>query len=116
MTTPASLSLWDRIAGRRIEEITCSVDIEHSFDSLHAHAVPEDVTILPGDQVTVHGIPTAIAFGETRRMECRATILRAGWFDRAYTQVSAIFELTELYHVGFEPAGFTEDALKPVEG
>ena len=42
--------------------------------------------------------------------------LRAGWFDRAYTQFSAIFELTELYHVGFEPQGFTAEALKPVEG
>ncbi len=109
------MTLWDRIAGRRTEEIVCSVDLEHTFDSLHAHAIPEDVEIRPGDQVIVHGLPDHIPFGEKRTMECRATIRRAGWFDRALTQWSAIFEVSELYHVGFEPQGFTEEALKPVE-
>jgi hypothetical protein len=109
------MSLWNRIAGRRTEEIVCEVDLEHTFDSLHAHAIPEDVEIRPGDQVIVHGLPDHLPLGEKRTTTCRATIVRAGWFDRAYTQVSAIFELTELYHVGFEPQGFAEDALKPVE-
>jgi hypothetical protein len=109
------MTLWDRIAGRRIEEIVCSVDLEHTFDSLHAHAIPEDVEISPGDQVIVHGLPGHVPLGEKRTMQAVATIRRAGWFDRLYTQFSAIFELTELYHVGFEPQGFTADALKPVE-
>jgi hypothetical protein len=110
------MTLWNRLAGRRTEEIVCEVDLEHTFDSLHAHAIPEGIDIRPGDQVIVHGLPDHLPFGEKRSATCRATIVRAGWFDRIWTQVSAIFEITELYHVGFEPQGFTAEALKPVGG
>jgi hypothetical protein len=110
------MTLIDRLAGRRQERIVCSVDIEHSFDSLHAHAIPEDVTLYPGDRVIVHGVPADVKLGEVVAMTAEATIIRAGWFDRMFTQVASAFELVELYHVGFEPAGFTDEALKPVGG
>ena len=85
------------------EEILCSVDIEQSFDSLHAHAIPEDVELRPGDRVIVHGAPTTLRYGECRSMTCRATVIRAGAVARAWTEFSALFELAELYHCGFEP-------------
>jgi hypothetical protein len=100
---------------RRTEEIVCDVDLEHTFDSLHAHAIPDGIELRPGDQVIVHGLPDHIPLGEKRTLQCRATVIRAGLLDRVRTRYAAIFELAELYHVGFEPAGFTEDALKPVE-
>jgi hypothetical protein len=90
------------MSGRRIE-ITCSVEIEQSFDSLHAHAIPEGIELRPGDQVIVHGAPTDIAFGESRSLTCRATVIRAGAIERFWTEFRALFELTELYHCGFEP-------------
>lgn len=93
----------DRLLGRRTVEITCEVDIEQSPDSLHAYAIPQGIDINPGDTVYLHDVPTRIGYNERRVMTCRATVVRAGWFDRWKTEMSAIFELTELYHVGFEP-------------
>ena len=57
----------------------------------------------PGDRVLVHGLPEHLAPGASMRFEARATVIRAGWLERAWTEASAILELTELYHCGFEP-------------
>lgn len=89
-------------APRRLE-VPCTVEIERSADSFHAYAVPEGVRLRPGDRVIVHGAPGRIAFGERMRFRTQATVLRAGPLTRAWTQLVAILELTELYHVGFEP-------------
>jgi hypothetical protein len=51
----------------------------------------------------VHGTPDHVAFGEKMSFETRATVYRAGPLTRFWTQWVAIFELTELYHCGFEP-------------
>jgi hypothetical protein len=88
--------------GRRFD-VLCTVEIERSFDSFHAYAVPEDVVLRPGDQVIVHGAPAQVAFGEKYSFETSATVIRAGFFLRYWTQFRSILELTELYHVGFEP-------------
>jgi len=87
----------------RVFDVPCTVEIERSADSFHAYAVPEDVMLRPGDQVIVHGAPTHVAFGEKYSFETSATIIRAGFFRRHWTQFVAILELAELYHVGFEP-------------
>jgi hypothetical protein len=110
------MTLFDFVAGRRTEEITCDVDLEHTFDSLHAHAIPDGITLNPGDQVIVHGLPDHLPLGEKRTLQARATVIRAGWLDRLRARYLAVFELAELYHVGFEPAGFTKAALRSVEG
>ncbi len=98
-----SLALLSRLTGGRRFEVPCTVDIEQTFDSLHAHAIPEGVQLRPGDRVVVHGMPAAIGYGETMSFEASATVIRAGWLERAWTEASAILELTELYHCGFEP-------------
>ena len=92
----------ERRRGKRFD-VTCTVEIERSFDSFHAYAVPEDVMLRPGDQVIVHGAPAQVAFGEKYSFETSATVIRAGFFRRHWTQFCSILELTELYHVGFEP-------------
>ncbi|MEO3471048.1 hypothetical protein AAFN86_04210 [Roseomonas sp. CAU 1739] len=97
------LTSWLPFGSQRRIEITCSVDIEQSFDSLHAHAIPEDIELRPGDRVIVHGAPTMVPFGESRIMTCRATVIRASGIERVWTEFRALFELTELYHCGFEP-------------
>jgi hypothetical protein len=97
------ISVWSRLMGARAFEVPCTVDIEQTFDSLHAHAVPEGVRLRPGDRVVVHGVPGAIGYGEVMSFQARATVIRAGWPERVWTEASAILELTELYHCGFEP-------------
>ena len=87
---------------RRLE-VPCTIEIERSADSFHAYAVPEGVEIRPGDRVLAHGAPSQVGFGERLHFETHATVLRAGPISRAWTQFVAILELTELYHVGFEP-------------
>lgn len=87
----------------RVVEVRCDVDIAQTHDSFHAHAVPDGIDIRPGDMVTVHGAPIDIGFGDHITCECRATVVRAGWLARAWTHVAGMFELTELYEVGFMP-------------
>lgn len=97
------LASWLPFSGQRRIEIMCSVDIEQSFDSFHAHAIPEGVDLRPGDRVIVHGAPTTVPFGQSRSLTCRATVIRASGIERLWTEFQALFELTELYHCGFEP-------------
>ncbi len=87
----------------RTLSVRCAVEIAKTPETFHAYAVPEGVALRPGDAVLVHDAPTEIAFGETLRRDCRATVRRAGWLKRAWTRATSIFLLTSLYEVGFEP-------------
>jgi hypothetical protein len=89
--------------GRRTITVPCVVEIEQTAESFHAHAIPQEIDIRPGDSVLVHGAPSHVAFGERVSLSCRATVTRAGWLDRTWTQLAGLFELTELYEVGFAP-------------
>jgi hypothetical protein len=101
MSLLSSIGPWR--TGPRTVEVSCEVDIEQTQEFLHAHAIPEGIDLRPGDEVTVHGAPTQIAFGEHIIMRCRATVVRAGYFERIWTQAISLLEITELYEVGFSP-------------
>ena len=100
--TPGRAS-GDWLFGRRLVQARAEVDLERTGDSFHAYAVPDGIEIRPGDVVQVHGAPTEIAFGDRLVMECPATVSRAGRIARAWTAWTALFQLTGLYEVGFEP-------------
>ncbi len=87
----------------RSVDVPCIVEIEQTAESLHAHAIPEGISLRPGDSVQVHGAPSRIGFGEKLRVECSATVTRAGPLLRVWTQLTAFLELTELFEVGFQP-------------
>jgi hypothetical protein len=87
----------------RIIEVPCLLDIEVTPESVHAHAVPEGVTLYPGDRVIVHGAPAQIDFGDRYTKQCTATIIRAGLFTRFWTRLTSIGQITELYEVSFAP-------------
>jgi hypothetical protein len=90
------------MSGNRIE-VTCTVDIEKTADSLHAHAIPEGIDIRPGDSVLVHDAPWQIGYGERVTKECRATVIRANVFGRMWAQIEGLMEMLELFEVGFAP-------------
>ncbi len=90
-------------ANPRVFEVPCTLDIEVSAESVHAHAVPEGITLYPGDTVLVHGAPSQVAFGERITRACTATVTRAGVFTRLWTRLAALFQVTELYEVSFAP-------------
>ncbi len=91
------------LLGGETVEVECDVDIEQTPLSFHAHAVPDGIEIRPGDSVQVHGVPSEIDFGDAVTCRCPATVTRAGALRRVWTEFTAMFELTELYEVGFLP-------------
>jgi hypothetical protein len=94
-----SLATW--LFGARFEA-PCTIEIEHSAESLHAHVTLEgDVLIEPGDEVLVHDAPTDVPYGQTVVVERTATVRRAGVLERVWTKLAGNFELTELYDVSF---------------
>jgi len=80
----------------------CTIEVEHSDESLHAHvALDGDPEIRPGDQVLVHGDPIHVAFGQRRTFRRFATVRRATTLERLWTKLTARFEMAELYDVSF---------------
>lgn len=94
---------WDGLTGPRVITVPCTVEIEQSFDSLHAHAVPEGITLRPGDRVVVNNPPAVPEFGGSAVHVTTATVYRAGPFTQLWMELRAFAELGELYHCGFEP-------------
>ncbi len=90
------------LSDRRVFDVDCTIDIECSIDSFHAHVELEgDIQIRPGDQVLVHGDPIEVPYGERRQFVRRATVTRATWLEQQWTRLTAHFELTELYDLSF---------------
>jgi len=89
--------------GRRSIEVPCTVEIEHTADSLHAHVDLDGIDIEPGDEVIVHSAPVDVPFGQRIVVRRTATVVRANAVERAWTKLLAYLELTELYEVGFSP-------------
>ncbi len=88
------------IAGRTFE-VPCTIEIEHTAESLHAWVELDGVDVRPGDEVRVHDTPTLVPFGERVVRRGRATVVRAGIIARVMAHVHGYLELTELYEVGF---------------
>ncbi|WP_144185327.1 hypothetical protein [Elioraea rosea] len=100
----------DWLLGRHTVEIVCDLDLEQTAESLHAYSIPVGIDIGPGDELVMHGAPAGVPFGERATMQVRATVRRAGWYDRAMVHLGAFFTLTELYNVGFEDIELPEVA------
>jgi hypothetical protein len=95
------------LIGGRTVEVRCDIDIAQTPETFHAHAIPDGIDIRPGDIVTVRDAPSEIRFGDHITCVRRATVRRAGVLQRAWTEMAALMELTELYEVGFQPKGTT---------
>jgi hypothetical protein len=89
--------------GVKVIEVKCTVDLEHTHESLHAYVDLDGIKVAPGDQVIVHDAPTEIGFGEKTFVERRATVIRATPFQRFLAHLEGYMELTELYEVSFSP-------------
>lgn len=89
---------------RHSQDIPCTIEIEHTERSLHAHVELEgEMALQPGDRVRVHGEPIRVRFGDRMTLHRNATVERAGWLERQWTRLKARFELSELYEVSFTP-------------
>jgi hypothetical protein len=90
------------IAPRERFDVLCTIEIENTFESLHAHVdLDGKVAMQPGDEVLVHGDDVRVPYGEKVVLRRLATVTRANWLDRAWTRLLARLEFTELYEVSF---------------
>jgi hypothetical protein len=90
----------------RVVKVPCTIEIEHTADSLHAHVELEGgIEVGPGDEVIVHGNDIHVGFGERVVIRRDAIVVRATALERLRTRALAYLELTELYEVGFSAPG-----------
>ncbi|MBM3611636.1 MAG: hypothetical protein FJX19_01470, partial [Alphaproteobacteria bacterium] len=68
---------------RRREEVPCTVEVSHRFESLHAHVrFNNGAVVHPGDEVLVHGAPVMAPYGQIVVEDRTATITRATLLER----------------------------------
>ena len=87
---------------RTNEMAPCTVEVSHTFESLHAHVRFNNGAIVhPGDEVIVHGEPIMAPYGEVIIEERVATITRAFWLERLWTKLAGNFEFMEICEFSF---------------
>ena len=90
------------MVSRRNEMTPCTVEVSHTFESLHAHVRFNNGAIVhPGDEVVVHGEPIMAPYGEVVIEERVATITRAFWLERLWTKLAGNFEFMEICEFSF---------------
>lgn len=88
--------------GKRRYDLPCTIEVSHTFDSLHAHVdLDGDVEIEPGDSVLVHGEPIKVPYGETQTLRRDATVFKANWLERQWTRMTGDTEFMELLEFSF---------------
>lgn len=87
---------------RQVFETGCTVDVSHTFESLHAHVdLDEGQDMAPGDRVLIHGRPINPPFGERVVERRRATVTKASAIERWWTQLVGNLECLDLLDVSF---------------
>ena len=90
------------IFAKRKEQVPCTVEVSHRFESLHAHVrFNNGAVVYPGDEVLVHGAPVVAAFGQVIVEDRQATITRATPLERLWTRMTGDFGFMELCEFSF---------------
>lgn len=90
------------LLARRKEQVPCTVEVSHRFESLHAHVRFDNGAVVhPGDEVLVHGAPVLAAYGEVVVEQRVATITRANALERMWTRLTGDFDFMELCEFSF---------------
>jgi hypothetical protein len=87
--------------GRRKIDVPCTIEIEHTWESLHAHVELDGVTVEPGDEVHVQGGEIVVPYGERRVLHRMATVTRASAPERLWVRMTGDFEFMELLEFSF---------------
>jgi hypothetical protein len=94
--------MMNPFAGKPSEHVMCTVNVVNTFEQLSAHVVLDgDIKINPGDEVLVHGQEIRVPYGETHTERRKATVKRASWAERKWTEVTGNFEYMELLEFSF---------------
>ena len=91
-----------KIFNRKTEIAPCTVEVSHTFESLHAHVRFNNGAIVhPGDEVLVHGEPILASYGEILTEQRTATIRRAFLIERLWTRLTGSLEFMEICEFSF---------------
>ncbi len=91
-----------RFFSRERFDVPCTIEIENTFESLHAHVeLDGGVKIEPGDEVLVHGDPVVVPYGEKMTLRRNATVTRASVIERTWTKMTGDLEFMELCEFSF---------------
>ena len=91
-----------KLIPRKIEQVPCTVEVSHRFESLHAHVRFDNGAVVhPGDEVLVHGAPVMAAYGELIVEQRTATITRATALERWWTRMTGDLDFMELCEFSF---------------
>jgi uncharacterized Zn finger protein len=87
---------------RRAVEVDCTIRVQNTWESLQAHVeLDGDLKVEPGDEVIVHGEPVVVPYGTSTELRRRATLIRAGALERAWTRMTGDLEFMELCEFSF---------------
>ena len=87
---------------KNAEDVPCTVEVSHRFESLHAHVrFNNGAVVYPGDEVLVHGKPVLAAYGELIIEDRTATITRASRLERLWTRLTGDLGFMELCEFSF---------------
>ena len=87
---------------RETFDVPCTVEVSHTFESLHAHVVLDgDIPIHPSDEVVVHGAPIKVPYGQVMSERRAATVTRGTALERAWTRLTGDLEFMELCEFSF---------------
>lgn len=89
-----------RLSRERID-VPCTIEIEHSWESLHAHVDLDGIEVQPGDEVHVHGGEIVVPYGERRVLHRTATVTRASTPEKLWVKLTGDFEFMELLEFSF---------------
>ena len=80
----------------------CTIEVSHTFESLHAHVRFNNGAIVhPGDEVVVHGEPVMAPYGKVVIEDRMATIKRAFWLEGLWTKLIGDLEFMEICEFSF---------------
>jgi len=87
--------------GRERIDVPCTIEIAHTWESLHAHVELEGIDVEPGDEVHVQGGEIVVPYGESRVLRRMATVTRASAPERLWVKLTGDFEFMELLEFSF---------------
>jgi uncharacterized Zn finger protein len=87
---------------KKTEDVDCTIRVQNTWEALQAHVeLDGDIKIQPGDEVIVHGERVVVPYGESLELRRRATVIRAGALERAWTRWTGDLEFMELCEFSF---------------
>ena len=90
------------LIGRHEERVSCTVEINNTFEELGAHdRYDGGIVVHPGDEVIVHGSPVTVPYGQRETFSRNATITRASALERLWTRMTGDLEFMELCEFSF---------------